>query len=65
MAQLRQVLTIEDDSAIRRGIVDALEFAGYAVIEAMANGCLPVLSDLPSPRHRRRAARRVWRRGSG
>ncbi|MCA9122843.1 MAG: response regulator transcription factor [Planctomycetales bacterium] len=28
------MLTIEDDSAIRRGIVDALEFAGYAVIEA-------------------------------
>ena len=34
MSQLRQVLTIEDDSAIRRGIVDALEFAGYRVIEA-------------------------------
>ncbi len=34
MSQLRQVLTIEDDSAIRRGIVDALEFAGYGVIEA-------------------------------
>ncbi|MDA1050840.1 MAG: response regulator transcription factor [Planctomycetota bacterium] len=34
MTQLRQILTIEDDSAIRRGIVDALEFAGYRVIEA-------------------------------
>lgn len=29
-----QVLTIEDDPAIRRGIVDALRFAGYGVLEA-------------------------------
>ncbi|NIP84142.1 MAG: response regulator [Planctomycetales bacterium] len=28
------ILTIEDDDAIRRGIVDALSFAGYKVIEA-------------------------------
>jgi DNA-binding response OmpR family regulator len=28
------VLTIEDDAAIRRGIVDALHFAGYETIEA-------------------------------
>lgn len=28
------VLTIEDDSAIRRGICDALRFAGYEVLEA-------------------------------
>jgi DNA-binding response OmpR family regulator len=28
------VLTIEDDAAIRRGIVDALQFAGYAVIQS-------------------------------
>jgi DNA-binding response OmpR family regulator len=28
------VLTIEDDAAIRRGIVDALRFAGYDVLEA-------------------------------
>ena len=28
------VLTIEDDAAIRRGIVDALRFAGYDTIEA-------------------------------
>ncbi len=28
------VLTIEDDAAIRRGIVDALRFAGYETIEA-------------------------------
>jgi DNA-binding response OmpR family regulator len=32
---LRQrILTIEDDPAIRRGIVDALRFAGYDVLEA-------------------------------
>ncbi|MCA9206061.1 MAG: response regulator transcription factor [Pirellulaceae bacterium] len=30
----RRVLTVEDDAAIRRGIVDALRFAGYDVIEA-------------------------------
>ena len=29
-----QVLTIEDDPAIRRGIVDALRFAGYRPLEA-------------------------------
>ena len=28
------ILTIEDDSAIRRGIADALDFAGYNVLEA-------------------------------
>jgi DNA-binding response OmpR family regulator len=28
------VLTIEDDAAIRRGVVDALTYAGYTVIEA-------------------------------
>jgi DNA-binding response OmpR family regulator len=32
-----RILTVEDDTAIRRGIVDALSFAGYEVIEA-ANG---------------------------
>jgi DNA-binding response OmpR family regulator len=30
----QQILTIEDDSAIRRGIVDALCFAGYRTLEA-------------------------------
>jgi DNA-binding response OmpR family regulator len=30
----RTVLVVEDDAAIRRGIVDALKFAGYAVTEA-------------------------------
>jgi len=30
----RRILVIEDDDAIRRGIVDALTFAGYAVREA-------------------------------
>ena len=33
MARL-QVLTIEDDPAIRRGIVDALRFAGFDTLEA-------------------------------
>ncbi|QDU98480.1 Transcriptional regulatory protein SrrA [Lignipirellula cremea] len=30
----RTLLTIEDDAAIRRGIVDSLEYAGYRVLEA-------------------------------
>lgn len=30
----RTILTIEDDAAIRRGIVDALQYAGYSVREA-------------------------------
>ncbi len=30
----RTVLTIEDDAAIRRGIVDSLTFAGYRVLQA-------------------------------
>jgi DNA-binding response OmpR family regulator len=30
----QRVLTIEDDTAIRRGIVDALRFAGYETLEA-------------------------------
>ncbi len=34
-----RILTIEDDSAIRRGIVDALRFAGYTPLEA-SNGKL-------------------------
>lgn len=34
---MTRILTVEDDAAIRRGIVDALSFAGYDVIEA-ANG---------------------------
>jgi len=29
-----RILTIEDDAAIRRGIVDALRFSGYGVLEA-------------------------------
>jgi DNA-binding response OmpR family regulator len=30
----RTILVVEDDAAIRRGIVDALEFGGYAALEA-------------------------------
>ena len=32
--QPQAVLIIEDDAAIRRGVVDALKFAGYSVFEA-------------------------------
>ena len=28
------ILTVEDDAAIRRGVVDALQYAGYEVLEA-------------------------------
>ncbi|MGE0760297.1 MAG: response regulator transcription factor [Pirellulaceae bacterium] len=30
----RRILTVEDDSAIRRGIVDSLTFAGFEVLQA-------------------------------
>jgi DNA-binding response OmpR family regulator len=30
----RQILTIEDDAAIRRGVVDALTFSGFSVLQA-------------------------------
>jgi DNA-binding response OmpR family regulator len=41
-----RILTIEDDAAIRRGIVDALSFAGYEVIQAAdgAEGCQTAIS---------------------
>ena len=41
-----RILTIEDDSAIRRGIVDALTFAGYSVLEAGdgRSGCQAAVS---------------------
>jgi len=34
----RRILVVEDDTAIRQGIVDALQFAGYETLQA-ANGC--------------------------
>ncbi|HMP78728.1 MAG TPA: response regulator transcription factor [Pirellulaceae bacterium] len=34
MAADKLILTVEDDTAIRRGLVDALRFAGYGVCEA-------------------------------
>jgi DNA-binding response OmpR family regulator len=34
MPAIRTILVIEDDSAIRRGVTDALRFAGYEVLEA-------------------------------
>jgi two-component system alkaline phosphatase synthesis response regulator PhoP len=38
MSAARTILTIEDDPAIRRGIVDALTFAGFKVLQA-GNAC--------------------------
>ncbi len=35
---MHTILVIEDDSAIRRGVVDALQFSGYEVIEAGEGG---------------------------
>lgn len=35
--EAKRVLVVEDDSAIRQGLVDALQFAGYEVLQA-ANG---------------------------
>ena len=37
MAQ-RKILVIEDDPAIRQGLVDALQFAGYGTLEAQDGG---------------------------
>jgi DNA-binding response OmpR family regulator len=34
MMNTRRVLVVEDDSAIRQGIVDALQFAGYDVLQS-------------------------------
>lgn len=34
MSQSSVILTIEDDAAIRRGIVDSLRFSGYRVLES-------------------------------
>jgi DNA-binding response OmpR family regulator len=41
-----RILTIEDDAAIRRGIVDALSFAGYDAIQAADgnDGCRAAVS---------------------
>ena len=30
----KRILVVEDDAAIRRGLIDALSFAGYATLEA-------------------------------
>src|SRR5512147_50363 len=55
----RRVLVIEDDPAIRRGVVDALRFDGYAPLEAatfqegleavLRTSCELVLLDLVLP----------------
>ena len=42
------ILTVEDDEAIRRGVVDALSFAGYDVLEAadgLVGGQMATLRD--------------------
>lgn len=59
MSARARILTIEDDAAIRRGIVDALRFAGYAVEQAargdeglarcLSSHCDLVLLDLVLP----------------
>ena len=40
----RRILVVEDDPGIRQGIVDALEFTGFAMLEA-ANGTEGLDSD--------------------
>jgi DNA-binding response OmpR family regulator len=59
MVDRKRILVIEDDPAIRRGVVDALRFAGYATLEAgeagaglaaaLATECDLVLLDLVLP----------------
>ena len=34
MTNRRRILVVEDDRAIRRGVVDALRFAGFETIDA-------------------------------
>ena len=65
----KRILVVEDDAAIRRGLIDALSFAGYATLEAsegaaglaaaLESDCDLLLLDLVLPRPRRpgRAAR--------
>jgi len=36
--EAKRVLVIEDDASIRRGLVDALEFSGYEVLQAADGG---------------------------
>ena len=36
--ETKRILVIEDDSAIRRGLVDALSFSGYEVLQAAEGG---------------------------
>jgi DNA-binding response OmpR family regulator len=43
----KRILVVEDDAAIRRGLVDALSFAGYATREA-SEGAAALAADLES-----------------
>jgi DNA-binding response OmpR family regulator len=55
----KRILVVEDDAAIRRGLVDALSFAGYATLEAsegaaglaaaLSSDCDLLLLDLVRP----------------
>jgi DNA-binding response OmpR family regulator len=55
----KRILVVEDDAAIRRGLVDALGFAGYATLEAgegssglaaaLGSGCDLLVLDLVLP----------------
>ena len=57
----RRILVVEDDAAIRRGIVDALEFSGFSTLQApdgaeglrmaVSVNCDLVLLDLVLPAH--------------
>ena len=67
----KRILVVEDDAAIRRGLVDALAFAGYATLEAsegaaglaaaLESDCDLLLLDLVLPGLRRPAILRELR----
>ena len=42
------VLVIEDDASIRRGLVDALSFAGYGVLQCGAPLDTPIAGQIPT-----------------
>ena len=54
----KKVLVVEDDSAIRRGLVDALRFHGYEVLERADGASMKVRAP---PRSRIRSAASLWR----
>ena len=46
--EIKRILIVEDDAAIRRGLVDALGFAGYATLEA-SDGLAASVAALEEP----------------